>query len=309
MSILIEVVLPVFIVLAFGYVAVWTGYISDAVVSGLMKFAQGFALPLVLFKGVAGLDIGQYYDWALLGTYYTGAIGGFVVGMLGARYIFDRNWQDSVAIGFVGLFSNSLLLGLPITERAYGTEALQPNYAIISIHAPICYAIGITAMEIVKNRGHAALTLVPKVIGAIFKNALIIGITAGFVVNLTGFVMPQALSSAVDLVAKAGLPTALFALGGVLYRYRPEGDMRVILFIVAVSLGLHPTVVWFLGHWTGLATPELRSAVITGAMAPGVNAYLFADMYGSARRVAASAVLIGTALSILTAAFWLSILP
>jgi predicted permease len=44
-------------------------------------------------------------------------------------------------------------------------------------------------------------------------------------------------------------------------------------------------------------------------MAPGVNAYLFANMYGSARRVAASAVLIATALSILTIWAWLLILP
>ena len=44
-------------------------------------------------------------------------------------------------------------------------------------------------------------------------------------------------------------------------------------------------------------------------MAPGVNAYLFANMYGVAKRVAASAVLIATALSVLTVWGWLSILP
>ena len=44
-------------------------------------------------------------------------------------------------------------------------------------------------------------------------------------------------------------------------------------------------------------------------MAPGVNAYLFADMYGVAMRVAASTVLIATALSIFTIWGWLQILP
>jgi predicted permease len=44
-------------------------------------------------------------------------------------------------------------------------------------------------------------------------------------------------------------------------------------------------------------------------MAPGVNAYLFANMYGAARRVAASAVLIGTAATVLTASGWLLLLP
>ena len=44
-------------------------------------------------------------------------------------------------------------------------------------------------------------------------------------------------------------------------------------------------------------------------MAPGVNAFLFANLYGVAKRVAASTVLIATALSIGTVWVWLSILP
>ena len=43
-------------------------------------------------------------------------------------------------------------------------------------------------------------------------------------------------------------------------------------------------------------------------MAPGVNAYIFANMYGRAKRVAASSVLVATAASILTAWMWLMVL-
>ena len=52
-----------------------------------------------------------------------------------------------------------------------------------------------------------------------------------------------------------------------------------------------------------------RAAVLTAAMAPGVNAYLFADMYGRARRIAASSVLVATLLCILTAWLWMGLLP
>jgi len=95
----------------------------------------------------------------------------------------------------------------------------------------------------------------------------------------------------------------------VLYRYRPEGDFRAILFICALSLVLHPLITWTLGLAFGMPVANLRSAVVTAAMAPGVNAYLFASMYGAARRVAASSVLIGTALSFLTIPVWLMVLP
>ncbi|MDA1154925.1 MAG: AEC family transporter, partial [Proteobacteria bacterium] len=49
--------------------------------------------------------------------------------------------------------------------------------------------------------------------------------------------------------------------------------------------------------------------MLTAAMAPGVNAYIFANMYGRARRVAASSVLLATGLSILTVWGWLAVLP
>ncbi|KQB98409.1 malonate transporter [Loktanella sp. 1ANDIMAR09] len=309
MAALIDVILPVFLVIGFGYVAVWKGYFSDSSVEGLMKFTQGFAIPCLLFRAISTLDLQQNFDLALLASFYAGAFTGFVTGLLGARYIFGRDWEDSVVIGFCCLFSNSLLLGLPITERAYGAGALEANYAIIAIHSPFCYMVGITAMEIARNRGGSVAALPGKVLKAMFNNALIIGISLGFVVNLSGIPLPSVLTDAIDLMIRAALPAALFGLGGVLYRYRPEGDMRTILFVVAVSLVLHPLIAWGLVRANDLSDAALRSATVTAAMAPGVNAYVFANMYGKAKRVAASAVLMGTALSILTVWVWLAVLP
>jgi len=309
MADLLDVILPVFIVIGFGYAATWSGYFTGALSDALMKFTQGFAIPCLLYRAISTLDLGQSFDLATLGAFYGGAVTGFVVGTLGARHVFGRPWEDAVAIGFCALFSNSLLLGLPITERAYGADALEANYAIIALHSPFCYMVGITVMEIVRNRGGRIAALPGKVLRAVFRNALIVGLALGFVVNLTDAPVPGVLDNAIDMVVRAALPAALFGLGGVLYRYRPEGDLRTILFIVAVSLILHPAVSWGLGHLFGVTQSAQRSIIVTAAMAPGVNAYVFADMYGRARRVAASAVLIGTGLTILTAWGWLSILP
>ena len=309
MAALIDVILPVFFVIGFGYLAVWKGYFSDAGVDGLMKFTQGFAIPCLLFRAISTLDLGQNFDMALMGSYYSAAFACFVVGLLGGRYIFGRDWEDSVAIGFCCLFANSLLLGLPITERAYGVGALEANYAIIAVHSPFCYAVGITAMEIARNRGGSFASLPGKVLSGMFHNALIVGISLGFVVNLGGIPMPVVFTDALDLMVRAALPAALFGLGGVLYRYRPEGDMRTIMFVVAVSLILQPALVWGLATMNDLSDAALRSAILTSAMAPGINAYVFANIYGKARRVAASSVLMATGLSILTVWLWLAVLP
>lgn len=305
MSILLQVILPVFLVIGFGYLAVWQKWFSDSGVEALMKFTQTFAIPCLLFRAVSTLDLSQTFHFALLGSFYFGAVCGFCLGLFGARFLFKRTWDDSVAIGFCCLFSNSVLLGLPITERAYGTAALTANFAIIAVHAPICYGIGITIMELVRGRGSSAQELLRKVLQAIFKNALVIALGLGFFVNLLGIILPVILTDGLDLLANAALPAALFGLGGVLVRYRPEGDLRVIFYICAISLLVHPSLVWITGRYFDLSETDFRSAILTAAMAPGINAYIFANMYGTARRVAASAVLISTALTILTASFWL----
>ncbi|WP_170343808.1 MULTISPECIES: AEC family transporter [Ruegeria] len=305
---LIDVILPVFLVIGAGYTATRTGYFKQAHVDGLMKFTQGFAIPCLLFLAIAHLDLGASFDPRLLASFYSAAALCFTAGLFGARIIFGRDWEDCVAIGFCCLFSNSVLLGLPITERAYGPENLTGNYAIIAFHSPFCYGVGITVMEVVRSRGHGGIRMARSVLSAMFKNALILGIALGFLVNLSGLAIPAVVDEALGLITRAALPGALFALGGVLVKYKPEGDLRTIAYVCCISLMLHPSLVWMFGKSVGLPQDLFRSGVLNAAMAPGFNAYIFANMYGRAKRVAASAVLIGTASSILTVWLWLTLL-
>ncbi|MCA0871326.1 AEC family transporter [Seohaeicola saemankumensis] len=305
---LIDVILPVFLVIGAGYTATRAGYFNMSHIDGLMRFTQQFAIPCLLFRALANLDLAASFDPRLLASFYTGALLCFLLGLFGARLLFRRDWEDCVAIGFCCLFSNSVLLGLPITERAYGAGNLTGNYAIIAFHAPFCYGLGITTMEIVRNRGAGGLRMVSGILSAMFKNALIIGIAAGLAFNLTGMAVPGIADEALSLIARAALPGALFALGGVLVQYRPEGDLRAITFVCAISLLVHPSLVWLFGSSLSLPQDLFRSAVLNSAMAPGFNAYIFANMYGRAKRVAASSVLIATGSCILTVWFWLLML-
>lgn len=309
---LIDVILPVFLVMAAGYLATRGKLLNDEAIDGLMRFAQGIAVPCVLFKGVAGLNLAQDLGLGPFLSFYLGAFACFVLGGFGARFIFGRPGPDCVAIGFACLFSNTLLLGLPITERAYGADALATNYALIALHSPLMYIFGITTMEVVKNHGLGLAwpRVARQIVGGLVTNPLIIGIAAGFAVNLTGNPLPQVGWDAVSLIGSAGIPASLFGLGGVLTRYRPDGDLRIVAMVTGLSLLLHPAITHMLGsQGFALTTPELRSATVTGAMPPGINAYLFANMYGVGKKVAATSVLVGTALAVLTVWFWLQILP
>ena len=309
MQTLLDVILPVFLVIGFGYVSVWRGVFPVAGIDGVMRFAQSFAVPCLLFQSIANLDLSASFDPRLLFSFYSGAAICFALGIFGARFIFKRDWEDCMAIGFCCLFSNSVLLGLPITERAYGADALTGNFAIIAMHSPFCYGLGITVMEFVRNRGQSGLSLARNVTNAMFHNPLVIGIIAGFLVNFSGVAIPAVIDDALSLIVRAALPAALFALGCVLFQYKPEGDLKAIAMVCGIALLVHPAIVWLLGSSFALPQDLFRSGVLTAAMAPGFNAYIFANMYGRARRVAASSVLIATVASVLTAWMWLSILP
>jgi hypothetical protein len=306
---LVNVVLPVFLVIGGGYAAARAGVFSAGVVDGLMAFTLNFAVPCLLFRGIAELDLGATFDWRLLVSFYAGAVICFALGIAGARLIFRRRPGEAVAIGFGALFSNSLLLGIPIMERAYGPDALAPNFAIIAIHAPFCYLLGITVMEFVRADGRGLAGTARAVARAMFRNALMIGLALGFVVNLAGVALPEPVRVAVGMMADAALPAALFGLGGVLTRYAIRASLGEAGLIAGLSLVLHPAVAYGLSaHVFALPEGFVRSAVVTAAMAPGVNAYVFASLYARGQAQAASVVLLATAASVFTIAAWLALL-
>lgn len=304
----LAVTVPVFLVIAAGFAAARARLMEAAQVDALMTFTQRFAIPALLFLAMARLDLSEGFDLRLLGTYYSGSLVTFGAGAAGAILWLKRGREDAVAVGFAAMFANTVLLGLPIAERAYGTESLAPNYAIIALHAAFCYLVGITAMEAARGGGAGLGAKLWGVVRRMASNGLMIGVALGLAVNLSGLPLPGAVEEATVLVSRAALPAALFALGGVLTRYRPEGDARGIALVCGVSLLVHPAWAFGVGTAIGLEPGPLRAAVLTAAMAPGVNAYLYAAAEGRAVRISASSVLLGTALCTLTVPLWLLLL-
>ncbi len=239
---ILNVVLPVFIVMGAGFVSARTRLFPAPAVDGLMVFTQSFGVPCVLFTAIVDLDLGAVFNPKLLFSFYFGAISSFVLGVILMRLVFKRRADDSVSIAFGALFSNSVLLGLPILSRAYGDGPLGPNFAIISVHAPICYLVGITAMEMARADGQNWISTGAAILRAMFRNALMIGLALGFIVNLGHIPYPEALRSAVEMIAHAALPVALFGLGGILSRYRLRSSLGEAGTISGLSLVWHPAV-------------------------------------------------------------------
>lgn len=301
---LLNTVGPVFLVVLVGYISVKNSLFNSQAIDALMRYAVKFAIPCLLFQAVSTLDLGAAYSWPAVFSFYGAAFSCFAIGTFGAWRVFDRRPGEAVAVGFSGLFSNLLLIGLPVINMTLGESALPATYAIISLHAPFCYFIGIVAMEMFRADGRALSETVVVVARAIFSNSLMIGIGLGFFVNFTGLPVPEFAGAALDMISQSALPLALFGLGGVLTRYSLSARIGEISAITAISLVLHPILALAFCALFNVTGMDRLIVIVLASMPPGVNAYLFANMYGRSEGTAASTVLLATSLGVVTVSIW-----
>jgi predicted permease len=300
-----SIVVPVFVLVIVGYAFVKVGLVTDSVIDGLMRFAVLIAIPCLLFRATYSLDLNAAFEWRSLVAYYAGAIGCFVIAIVIFRFGFKKRPGESIGIAFAALFSNLVMLGVPISERAWGLEFMTPNFALIAVNAPICYLIGITVMEFTRADGRNGRDTAIVVVKAMFKNSLMIGIGLGLMVNISGLQLPEPVYASIELLARSAIPVALFGLGGVLTRYSSKEASREASVVTALALIIHPVIALWVCWWFELTEDVMRSIVLMAAMAPGLNAYLFATLYKRGEAIAASTVIMATTLSVLTLSLWL----
>jgi predicted permease len=306
---LLIIVLPVFLIVGAGYTAVRLRLYPDAGIQPLMKFATGFAVPCLLFKAMYGLELGTAMRADHMAAFYGAALAVFVLMALTSRGLFRRRPGEAVASGFSAMFGNAVLLGIPIMQRAYGEAEMAAMYALIAFHAPIFYGVGIFAMELLHSEGRGAAGAFLRTGRAILLNPLMLGLGLGLAANLVGLPIPGPVYDAIGMFAHAALPVALFGLGGVLTRYALRAEIGEALAISAFSLAVRPALAWLLAAQVfGLPEAFVRAAVVMAVMPPGVNGYVFASMYNRGIGATASAVILGTMLSLGTIALWLAFL-
>ena len=306
---ILQIVLPVFLVIGTGYVAAYFKVFTAEQSGALMRFATQIAIPCLLFLAISRLDLKAEFQMSVLAPFFIGALASFTLTSLGAWFFFGHKPGYRIAIGFAGMFSNLVLIGLAIVELAFGAEALKPAFAIVALHAPFCYVIGITAMEISRADGVGFVATIKAVVKQVFSNAITVSLLLGIAANLLNLTPPEALNTALELIARAALPVALFALGAILVKYKISSSIGEISLISFNMLILHPVIAYVLGRYVfALEHDVLKVVVLMAAMPPGMNAYAFADLYDRAKEIAASSIMVSTMLAVMSISVWLFIL-
>jgi malonate transporter len=310
MSPLVETVLFVFGLVAFGYLAAVTGYLKAETGDGLSEFAVNVAMPLLLFRTIVSADFHGGAPWAFWTAYFSAVIVAWAVGHLVTTKVFGRDDRAGVVGGVSSAFSNLVLLGIPFTLGVFGNDGFEILSLLISVHLPLMLMASIILFEFfARTRGEPLnpMQILRIFLRRLLTNPLVIAIILGWVWRLTGLELPRLMAHFVDALASIAAPLALFAMGLGLRKFGISGTLGPALALSAVKLFLMPAVALGFALLFGLPPLAAKVLVAAAALPSGVNSYLIATQFGTGQALASNQITIATGFAVVTTAFWLSV--
>ena len=310
---LVETILVVFGVIAIAYAAAQFKLLDERVGDGLSDFVFVVAAPLLLFRTMVTADFHGAAPWQLWISYFIGVVVAWIASDLAIKVLFGRDNRAGVVAGVSGAFSNLVFLGMPLMLGVFGQEGFAILSLIVAVHMPIMMAASITLHEFALRRdgvfdGESHLSaVVASFFKSLLRNPFVIGILAGWLWRQTGLRMPVVADSLIQTLASVAGPVALFAMGMGLKKFGVSGHIAASLVMSSIKLLLMPAVVLAAALLIGLPAFTAKIAVTAAALPAGVNSYLIATRFGTGQALASNSMVMATALSALTLAFWVSV--
>ncbi|MBT0959547.1 AEC family transporter [Denitromonas iodatirespirans] len=301
MSQVIEIILPVFGILALGYASARAGKFDDHANRGLSLFVFGFALPLLLFQSIAAAELPAQIPWAYLAAYFGGTLATMALAMAVGRWCFGRRLDEQGVMALGAGFSNTSMLGIPLVLTAFGAQGALPMFILLAVHSLILLPIVTVAIETGRGKGQGLGKTLSAILRGLAGNPIILALAAGLISNLAGLSLPKVLLAVITPLGSAAVPCALFALGASMARYKVAGQLAEPLSLVAFKTVVHPALVWLLATPV-FGLPDLWAAVATvlAAQPTGITAYLFGQRYQVVVESSATTILLSTGFSAVT---------
>ena len=297
---IVDIIVPIFGIVALGYAATFTPVFDGGSARALSRFVFFFAIPAMLFQKVATTEPAAGNAWSLLATFYGANLVIYAVGGLTARFAFARAWDEAALLGFAACYGNTVLVGIPVVLTVIGPDAAFPLFLVISFHSLLLFTLTTLLVELARGAGRGLAHLPREVAKATLSNPILVALLSGIVFNRLGLALPSTLAGFAELLGEAAIPCALFATGAALREFEIKAALPLVAVLVALKGVVHPLLVTLLAQAFGLSPLWAAVAILLASMPIGVNPYLFAARYGRAEAECATAVAVSTPVAILT---------
>ena len=290
---------PLFLLILLGYGLMrglgWPRSMSD----NLTQFLFTAALPAMLFRMMSDFSTLPPVDARLLIAFFGSCLIVFAIGRLIAWKYFKLDGVSQSVFALGGIFSNNVLLGIPLAKMVLGDAAL-PSVALVLVFNSLTLWTLVTVSIEWARHGEFSLRGFAKTIRAVLTNPIVAGIISGSLFGLSGLPVPELIDTPLRMLGQAAAPIALIALGMGLAEYRIQAAWCLSLSISAIKLLLQPLVVWSIARLLGLPPLETQVVVLLGSLAVGANVYLMSRQFKVLEGAIAGSLVISTLMAALS---------
>ncbi|MFD1893388.1 AEC family transporter [Ottowia beijingensis] len=303
--------LPVVLLIGIGFAAGRLKLIRGEAVRDLSNLVFLVLVQALLFRTMATADLARL-DLRSVALYYIVA-GAMFFALLFIRGLTSR----SAVLALAAIFSNTLMIGVPLVQLAYGQAGLVHLFTLISMHALILLTLATVVLELLVAREQAAAGQGPRrhiaaTVAQAVKNAVLhpvpLPIIAGFLYSLTGWGLHPVVERPLKLLGDAFGPVALVLVGVTLAQTAIGPHLRGALGISLLKTVLHPVLMAAAGWALGIRGLPLAVMVTAAALPVGANVFLFSQRYHKAEDLVTASVAVSTAMAVATISIALALL-
>jgi predicted permease len=290
---------PLFLLVLVGYALMRFGKWPSEVADALTRFVFSVAMPALLFNLMSDFSRLPPVDARLLIAFFGGCLITFVIARVIAWKCFGLDGVGQSVFALGGIFSNNVLLGIPLAKLTLGDDSLPAAALVIAFNALTLWTMVTISVEWARHgsfsaRGFGKTTL------NVLRNPLVSAILLGVAFGMTGLTLPHLIKEPLNLISTSTMPMALIALGMGLAEYGIRQGWQISAGITVVKLVIQPLIVWAIAVLIGLPTLETRTVVLLASISTGINVYLMSRQFKAIEGPVASALVLTTVAAALT---------
>ncbi len=213
---------------------------------------------------------------------------GLITWLIGGILRFERKTLAAVLI--TAMFMNAGNYGLPLTNFAFGAEALAFASIFFVINAVATNTVGI----VIASSGS---TSVWNAIKGLVKFPAIYALGLGVLFLQFKWQLPSGLDRTVTLLSNAAIPCMLVLLGMQLVNIKLDGHALPLILTGSMRLLIAPLLAFGLTRLFGMSGPSYQAVVLEAAMPVAVMTTILATEFEVETTFVTTAVLITTLLS------------
>ena len=303
---LVGLTAPLFFLVLLGYVlsrAGWPRTASDA----LTRFVFSVAIPTLLFRLMSDFSRLPRVDARLLVAFFGGCLLVYGAGRLVGASLFRMDGVAQSVFAMGGIFSNNVLLGIPLAKVTLGEGALPAVSLVLVFNSLVLWTLVTVSVEWARHRD-LSLGGIGRTTKGVVTNPVVASILTGTAFGFLDVPLPAMIDQTLLMISQAAVPLSLIALGMGLAEFGVSSGWRESAAIATLKLLLQPLAVYVLARLLALPPIETAAVVMLGALPVGANVYLMSRQFGVLAGAIASSIVLTTALAALTTPLTLTLI-